>query len=834
MPSHRRLLRFLFALAALAGCKATPNPEWHGLSGQIEVRRDEWGVPHIFAHDADDALYVLGYETARDRLFQLDLLRRRALGREAELFGASKAADDRIARVLGFGRLGLAGAEDLRVNDPDVHRTLSAYAQGISAFITDANAGTGGAKLPPEFADLDPAYRPEPWTIGDTLAWLKAELFVLAAHPESDLLWYAITASQPDGADVARDVYRPDPLEKIYITPGFPTGPHASRAGSLGHQRSRFDPAGRALLPLVSAFAHFSGRGRVGPTGASNNWALCGKLTKSGGTMLANDPHLGLDLPGNLYEFHFESDTARGAGFGIPGLPALVTGHNGSIAWGVTTTEADDADTYVELTEGDSVSFGGKSVAMEVRTEALRIRKAGGSVADFDEEQLKIRVVPHHGPVISDVIPDVALFLGRKALSVKWPGFGITHEPRAYHDLFRAHTYDDFKRALSHFEAGLLNFVYAGTDGDIGYQPHSIYPLRAQLDPKSPPYGVVPGTGAYEWTGEQIPDDRIMQLHNPASCRIFSANNDPAGVTDDGDALNDAYYLGGTFDYGLRAKRISDRLGKLSTGTTVLGDLESVQADVHSGLAEHFLPPLLEAAKGQAPSAPATELLGLLTAWDREDTVEQVAPTIFNAFYAQLLVDVFADDLPLTFSRAATDDRGFASLLERQLRGEKSPSGHDYLGGKSAQATLLGALEKVAISIPASLGADRAKWSWGAVHTNTFNHPLGGKYNLGPVALPGGLSSVNAARYAPQLDGNPVIGGDVFEGPNVRVVIELLPNAVTMHASLPTGESGLLGDPHYADQLADWAATRTHACHFQRDDVIAHAPVSATFLKGAH
>lgn len=826
----------MLALAALTACKSTPDPEWHGLSAQIEVRRDEWGVPHIFAQNPDDALYVLGYETARDRLFQLDLLRRRALGREAELFGARAAPDDRIARVLGFGRLGAAGAEDLRLNDPDVHRTLSAYAQGISAFIADASAGKPNVSWPPEYADLDPAYRPEPWTIADTLAMLKAELFVLAAHPESDILWYAITASSGDGADIARDVYRPDPLEKIYITPGFPAAAHAARppASGVGHQKSRPDPSGEQMLKLVSAFARFSRRGRVGPTGASNNWALCGTMTKSGGTMLANDPHLGLDLPSNLYEFHFESDTARGAGFGIPGLPALVTGHNGSLAWGVTTTEADDADTYLELTDGDTVSFQGKSVPMDVRTETLRIRRAGGAVADFDEEPLRIRTVPHHGPVISDVVPDISVFLGRKALTVKWPGFGITHEPRAYHDLFRAKTHDDFKKALSHFEAGLLNFVYAGADGDIGYQPHAIYPIRARLDAKSPPYGVVPGNGQFEWTGEQIPDDRIMQLHNPASCRIFSANNDPAGVTDDGDVLNDEFYLGGTFDYGLRAKRIGDRLGMLASGSATLDDLEAVQADVHSGLAEHFLPPLLEAAKAQALSATAADFLAQLTVWNREDTVDQVAPTIFNAFYAQLLTDVFADDLPLTFSRAATDDRGFASLLERQLRGEKSPSGHDYLDGESAQTLLLGALEKVAVSIPVALGQDRAKWTWGVVHTNTFNHPLGGKYDLGPIALPGGLSSVNAARYAPELDGTPVIGGDVFEGPNVRVVIELKPGDVTMRASLPTGESGVLGDPHYADQLDDWRIAKTHPCHFQREDVVAHAPVSATFAKGAH
>src|SRR5207248_6350206 len=142
-----------------------------------------------------------------------------------------------------------------------------------------------------------------------------------------------------------------------------------------------------------------------------------------------------------------------------------------------------------------------------------------GALSDFDEVEQKVRVVPHHGPVITDALDELAPFLGSKALSVKWLGFGITHEPRAYDELFRARSYDDFRAAVSHFESGLLNFVYAGADGDIGYDPHSSYPIRAQLDPKAPPYGPVPGGGTYEWTGALIPDDRIPQLHNPTSCR---------------------------------------------------------------------------------------------------------------------------------------------------------------------------------------------------------------------------------------------------------------------------------------------------------------------------
>ncbi len=830
-PSARLLAAGCVFLVAL-GCK--PDARFNSLASDVTVFRDEWGSPHVYARAAEDGLFGLGYETARDRLFQLDLDRRRALGREAELFGEKALKDDRLARVLGFGPAGVAGAADLEAQDPSVHRTLSAYAQGITAFIADAAAGRNGAQFPPEYADLDPAYVPGPWAVADSLAMLKAELFLLAVHPETDLLAYAVGATVYDGDNIVHDLWLPDPLEPVYITAGFPAASQHARAvpKAPASRPSQRGLGARKSLELADALAHFARRQRIGPVGASNNWALCGSLTASGAPMLANDPHLPVDLPGNLYEFHLEADGLRVAGFGIPGLPAALMGHNESIAWGVTTVEADISDTYLEQTEGDAVRFQGEWVPMQVRDEVIRVRKAGGPVAEADEVTQRVRVVPHHGPVLSDAVDDLTPFLGTKALSVKWLGFGISHESRAFYDLERAHNYADFHAALGNFEAGLLNFVFAGTDGDLGYYPHASYPIRAQIDPKNPPWAVVPGTGKYEWTGALIPDDRIPQLHNPSSCRVFSANNDPAGVTRDGDPLNDEFYLGGTFDYGLRARRIQDRLDLLAGGGVTLDDFASMQADVHSGLADHFLPPLLQAAHAAMLSPAAADLLAVLEGWDREDTADQVPPTVFAALYSQLIVDVFADDLSVTFSQAGVDDRTFASTLARLVAGLPSRSGHDYLGGKAPAEVLVGSLEKIALSIPAELGADRAAWAWGKVHTNTFNHPLGGKYDIGPVGLAGGQASIDVGHYGVTVDGKPVIRPDVFEAPNCRVVIELLPGDVTMRAVLPTGESGVLGDPHYADQLDLWRLGKTRAAHFRRDDVEAQAQSKNVFPSG--
>jgi penicillin amidase len=193
---------------------------------------------------------------------------------------------------------------------------------------------------------------------------------------------------------------------------------------------------------------------------------------------------------------------------------------------------------------------------------------------------------------------------------------------------------------------------------------------------------------------------------------------------------------------------------------------------------------------------------------------------------------VFADDLPVTFANVATDDRVLAPLLEHLLAGEGAPSGHDYLNGMAPAKVVVAALEQVAVALPRELGADTSKWTWGSVHTNTFDHPLGGRYNLGPIAVGGGLSTISAARYSPVVNGAPVIRPDINEAPNVRMVVELVPGAVQMRGVLPTGESGVIDSPHYADQLASWQHDQLHPCHFDRDDVMAHAAITTTLPAG--
>jgi penicillin amidase len=828
------------------------DPDFRSLSSGVEVRRDTWGIPHIFAHRSDDGLFVLGYETARDRLFQMDYNRHRTQGRLAEWFGAASLDDDRLVRTLGFTAQGQAGEDDLRRNDPEIHRALSAYAAGVSAFIDDATQGRHGARLPPELAAIDPAYRPLPWTVVDSLALLKGELFVLAAHPDVDLLAYASALTSPVGKAIYRDLFEPDPLEPIFITPGFPAGCPAGAATGPGSApasgaaapsrlaRPHSQMAPEAMRRLAARFTGWSGRRRAGPTGASNNIVLCGRLTRSGSPLLENDPHLNTDLPSNFYELHLDSDEPgrelHMAGFGLAGLPAVALGHNRDAAWGVTTGEDDIADTFLETLSqsgSDAVLFKGRTVAMRVHTETVRVRRTGRPVSDYTEVTQKVRTVPHHGPVISDASPDIALLLGTKqVISLQWVGFGVTHEARAFYDLARVTSFEEFRAALNHFEAGLFNFVYAGTDGEIGYYPHALYPIRARLDPANPPYAVLPGTGDHEWTGQFIPDVCIPQASSPSSCRIFSANNDPAGVSSDRDVLNDAYYLGGTFDYGLRARRLSDRLDGLAAGDVQLADLESIQGDVHSGVAEHFLPPLLQAAPAANLSSAAAELLSHLAGWDRTDRTDAVAPTIFAAYYAQLLVDVFAPALPLTFAQLATDDRHFASLLQRLLRGETAPSGFDYLGSKSPAAVMTAALETVAQTLAQELGPDVSSWTWGRAHTVTLAHPLGQAFSLGPMAVGGGLSSLDAARYAPVVDGKATAQPAVFEAPNARILVELTPAKVTMRAAIMAGESGVPGDPHFQDQLSMWLSARTRPAYFEPGEVKANSGPALMFPAG--
>lgn len=376
-----------------------------GLLAEVEVIRDAWGVPHIYADTAHDLFFAQGFVHAQDRLWEMDFQRRLVAGRLSEILGATTLEIDRWMRVLGLRRQSEA---DLQVMSDEARRALEAYARGVNRFIETAPA------LPVEFTLLH--YQPEPWTPVDSLSWTKMMAFGLSDNWDTEIIR-------------ARLIDRLGPSRAAHLEAGYladnPVIVTEIDYASLGE--SAFERRATA-----GAFS--------GDSSASNSWVVSGTRSTTGKPLLANDPHLLMRIPGIWYENHLVGADYDVIGASLPGVPAVIIGHNARIAWGLTAGLADVQDLYVERFHPDDphlYQVNGEWRPAEVRHEEIRVR---GRRRPVIEEV----VVTRHGPVITKLAP-----VETQPLALRWSGYepdaGSTD---AMLKLNRARAWEDVLRAL--------------------------------------------------------------------------------------------------------------------------------------------------------------------------------------------------------------------------------------------------------------------------------------------------------------------------------------------------------------------------------------------------
>ena len=455
-----------------------------GLEAAVEVVRDRWGVPHIYAESTHDLMVAQGFVHAQDRLWQMDFQRRLVAGRLAEVLGAVAAPVDRWFRTIGMRRV---AEQEVSLIDAGVRADLEAYAAGVSSRIARG-------RLPVEFTLL--RYRPEPWTVADTLSWIKMMSWDLSVNWETELLR-------------ARLIARLGPERAAELEPEYfacwprvvPPGVEYSAIGSAALRRAG------AARPLAGP----SAREGLG----SNNWALAGSRTTTGAPILANDMHLQMGMPCIWYENHLAGGDLDVTGVTFPGIPGVISGHNGHVAWGFTNGFPDVQDLYVERlrrTDDGRVQYEyrGEWLDAQVVREEIRV-KGGGTVV----EQV---VITRHGPIINGLAPDLA---GEQPLALRWTSLEPDRMVEGLHGMSRAKNCLEFREALRDWTAPVQNTVYADTEGNIAYSFPGKVPIRARGDGRVP----VPGwTGEYEWTG-YIPYEELPHLYNPPQGYIATANN---------------------------------------------------------------------------------------------------------------------------------------------------------------------------------------------------------------------------------------------------------------------------------------------------------------------
>jgi penicillin amidase len=626
------LILLLLAGGALAFYRASRQPfpqtrgtlRLPGLQAPVTVIRDRWGVPHIYASNLHDLFMAQGFVHAQDRFWQMEFWRHIGTGRLSEMLGKTTLNQDRFIRTLGWNR---AARQDLERLGPEERAILEAYTAGVNAYLEQHRD-----RLPLEFTLFrlfGRRWEIEPWQPLHTVAWAKVMAWDLGGNWDDELLNARIV--DRIGAERLKEIVLPYPADRPVIVP--------TPVAEVPEEtlRALLD-IGRSLQRMTLGDA---------PDIGSNNWVVAGSRTVTGKPLLANDPHLSIQMPSIWYEvaLHCEPVTPecplRVAGASFPGVPGIVIGHNDRIAWGVTNVGPDVQDLYLERANPQNpleVEFQGKWEPVRVITEEIRI--AG------QPEPLLLPVrITRHGPVINDVVE--ALTRTQTLYAFRWTALEPSSIVQALLRLNRARNWEEFRAALADWDVPGQNFVYADVDGHIGYQATGRIPIRAKGNGLLP----VPGwTGEYEWTG-YVPYEEMPRRLDPPEGFIVTANNavvDPAYP----------YFLAAVWDYGDRAQRITDLLR--AKDRLSIEDMAAIQNDTFSLAAQAITPYILQVSFTDPLARQAQDLL---RAWDFRATPESPAPTIFEAFLQHLLHEAWVDELgeeivQELLTGAATTDTG--------------------------------------------------------------------------------------------------------------------------------------------------------------------------------
>ncbi len=741
-----------------------------GLASAVVVRKDSRGIPYIDAKNDADLYFVQGYVTATDRLWQMDILRRRARGETAEIFGKAALEDDKLWRRYGFGQV---ADGNLKLLSPELRGALERYAAGVNAYIATLTPET----TPVEFKILQ--YKPEPWRPSDTIVIGKILAEALSSTWYQDLQ-RAAAASLP--ADKFRDLTNQvTPYDVVLFGKDAPVVIPRSRVrapvseGMLRTAAFQQDIRDRSLAS-IGLFAE--------DLSASNNWVISGKLTADGKPILANDPHLAATAPGIWYMAHLTTPTMRVAGVTFPGVPGIVLGHNENFAWGATNVGPDVQDLYLETfnAEGKYKTPGGWESPV-IRKEEIKVRI---SPLKPETETVTLDVVETRNGVIN-------LEERGKKYALKW----TARDPKnsdlgAFFNLNRGKNWDDFKAALSQYGGATQNFVYADVKGNIGWYAAGRIPIRRTGNGEVPYDG---STNDGEWTG-YIQFGELPNLYNPPSGLIVTANQRTIGTNyKHPQFLRDAAMP-------WRARRIFDRLTAKKKIT--MDDVNDVQHDVFN------MPFSMLAKEIMESGAASPQTIALLKGWDGMMTADSPAAVVVNEI-RNCMTNKIADANKPAPANAVRERILFWAIAQKSKRW--LPQGFANYG------ELIKACDessRASLADPKRFGPDESKWRWEGIFRARFMHPLaaapliGGQFFVEP-------KGVNGSGQTPNV------------GPYVSMRHIASPgNWDATRFVIPLGQSGDPKSPHFRDQFEMWNSGTPAVFPFSKPAVESAAKTTKT------
>jgi penicillin G amidase len=773
-----------------------------GLKARVEVIRDRWGVPHIYAENENDLFFAQGFVHAQDRFFQMDFQRRLVAGRLSEIFGSVTLVADRWMRVVGMQPI--AEQEMEKING-DNRLALEAYSAGVNAWLKFRH-------LPMEFALL--RYDPEPWRPADSLGWSKMMAWMLSTNWESELM-------------------RLELVNKL--------GPEQAEQLELMEEENwplvlDLPDVLELKQNMLRLAREWTGPG-AGQGVGSNNWVVSGARTATGMPLLANDMHMLLSAPAVWYENHLVGGDFNLSGISLPGLPMIISGHNGHVAWGFTAGFADVQDLFEEhlrYRAGEEELKTEALSAQALREEKPAVEEGKESTkpqveyeyqgewypADMRREEIKVRfgasviqevITTRHGPLLTPLLDDE----NQPPLALSWTAAdtsGGTFD--AMMRMSRAKNCMEFREAMHTWNTPVLNTVYADTQGNIAYTLTGKVPIRAKGAGRVP----APGwTGEYEWVGF-IPYEELPHLFNPPSGYIVTANNHVVGP-------DYPYYLGRDYVCSDRAERIAELI--LSRPVIDTSYIQEMHFDQVSPTAQTFAALVGSLAVDGAPLA---QMVEIMRAWDGHLASDSPAAAIYEVLVRELWHAIFEHrlgDLMPRFKGAILNEiamnnpwghHAWEWLRHELLRNDST--WFDLGGGETRNDVLRLALERTAEFLTIKQGPDMQSWAWGRFHQIIFAHTLGrikpleATFSRGPYPVGGDVNTVWAT--ASPLDRADANEGMV--GPPFRFIANLADLSGSLGLLAP-GQSGQVGSPHYDDQVEAWFKAGYHPMLYNREDV---------------
>jgi penicillin G amidase len=731
-----------------------------GLQEKVTILRDEKGMAYIYARNMDDALFAQGFVTAQDRLFQMELTRLFASGRLSELAGdESKALDIRM-RTIGFFRNAQKHASLL---DASTRKRFQQYIDGINRYLKES----------PETFPLEfrlSGITPQPWSLEDVLAIMYTVSWDTSANLKTEII--AQMLIEKLGVEKAREIFplniNPDDQKKV----------RQVGLGGSGEAAGLNLGLDQRLLSFLEPGALQMG---------SNNWVVNSKSSPGGKPILANDPHLDARiLPGPWYPCGLITPEMRFVGVGIPGTPVLVIGRNEHIAVGATNSYGDTQDLYIETIDPKDPNRyleGDRSLPFLVIEEDLKI-KDKQAPEGFRKEKAQVRLTSR-GPVVSGVLPG---FKTAKVMTLRWAPFETMGPTLGLDKVQTARSVEEVRAALKEVNWIGLNFVFADTRGDIGWQVSGKLPIRSQREGTVP---FVVHDSQDNWIG-WIPFEQMPQAVNPERGWLGTTNH--RTITEDY-----PYYYSSHFSPSYRQRRLSALLD-----TPTLKSVEDhwrFQRDTLNLMAKTITPIMIKALMVHEDTRPMAEIL---SRWNFQDDPDSAAPTIFQATYGRFARLFFEPKLGPDLTGLMLDNWYFwQERLQTMLLQESSSWFGVTEPGRvreSIDTLFLQAALAVRKEFSPSLGQDPEAWLWGKVHQLELVSPIRrkgfGKGLLGGGSLPMGGSG--ESLYRAVYGFNQPFG--VTISASLRMVVDLADNDKIL-AVLPGGITARLFDPHTTDQI---------------------------------